>query len=341
MRALVYEGDKTLSIKNKRIPKIGKGECLIRVAYAGICGSDLLLWNGGYPRVKPPLTIGHEFSGIIEQVGDPSSSLVKGDRVVVEPLITCNQCDSCKKGNYNICDKLNLIGIDKDGGMAKYVVASEHQIYKIPSNVSMIDAAFTEPLAVGVHMVRMSKLQKGQTALFIGGGPVGLIAASIAKIKGAKVYVSEVNPYRLEKAKELGFEVINPQETNIVSFIQSVTDGIGADVTFEVTGSNFGLTDCMETVKPKGVVLIAGMASKKHEIDTYKIIQKEIEITGSRVYTGQDFTEALQLMEEKLFLPEEFITRFVTLDNVVKDGFESIEKGDPVLKILVNLEAED
>ncbi len=341
MRALVYKGNKKLTIEQLPIPKIKENECLIRVAYAGICGSDMLLWNGGYPRVKPPLIIGHEFSGTIVKVGTRVTSLKEDEPVVVNPLIICGKCESCVAGHHNTCDYLNLIGIDKDGGMSAYVVAKEDQITSLPDSISLAKGSFTEPLAVGVHMVRMSTLKKGETALIIGAGPVGLIAASIAKIKGATVYVSEMNPFRLKKAKSLGFNVINPKEQDVESYIQQVTSGSGVDVAFEVTGSNPGLTDCIQTVKPKGTVLIAGMASQKHSIETYKIIQKEIHITGSRVYTKTDFKEAIQLLEENLFDPTPFISRVVTLDNVILDGFESIEKGDPVLKILVDLEAED
>src|SRR5699024_10434180 len=260
MRALVYQGNKTLTVEQKQIPEIKEHECLIRVEYAGICGSDMLLWNGGYPRVKPPLTIGHEFSGTIVKVGAEVMSVKEGESVVVNPLITCGTCESCRNDNHNICNHLNLIGIDKNGGMATYVVATEQQISSLPNHISMANGAFTEPLAVGVHMVRASTLQKGETALIIGAGPVGLIAATVAKINGATVYVSEINPFRLEKAHELGFHVINPKEQDVASYIHEVTNGIGVDVAFEVTGSNPGLVDCINTVKPKGTVLIAGMA---------------------------------------------------------------------------------
>jgi len=323
------------------MPVINSGEVLIRVAYTGICGSDLLIWNGGYPRVKPPVTIGHEFSGVIEAVEGDVSALKPGDRVVVEPLMTCGQCAACTSGEYNLCRKLGLIGIDTDGGMAQYVKASADKVIRIPDSVTLADAALVEPLAVGVHMVEQSGLQQGQTALVVGGGPIGLIAASIAKLRGAKVYISEINPFRIAKATELGFEVINPQETNVVEFIRSVTEDDGAHVSFEVTGTSFGLTDCIEAAGTKGTVLIAGMAKKHATVDTYKILAKELNVIGSRVYKIEDFHKALQLIESGQFAPSKFVSLTLTLDQVVEDGFVATENGAPVVKIIVDLQKEN
>ncbi|MFD0959876.1 zinc-dependent alcohol dehydrogenase [Paenibacillus chungangensis] len=340
MRGLVYEGNKILTARELPVPEIGAGEVLIRVAYTGICGSDLLIWNGGYPRVKPPVTIGHEFSGVIEAVADRNGSLKPGDRVVVEPLLTCGECFACRSGEYNLCRSLGLIGIDVNGGMAHYVKAAADKVIRIPDTVSLKDASFVEPLAVGVHMVNQAAVRAGQTVLVAGGGPIGLIAASIARLRGADVYISEINPFRIEKAKAFGFHVINPQESNVVETIRAVTDGDGAHVALEVTGTPFGLTDCIEAAGTKGTVLIAGMAKKQPMVDTYKILAKELHVVGSRVYKKEDFHEALRLIESGQFVPGPFVSRVVTLDNAVEDGFVATEAGAPVVKILVELERE-
>lgn len=340
MRALVYEGNKTLAVRDLTIPAVEADEVLIRVAYAGICGSDLLIWNGRYPRVKPPVTIGHEFSGVIVRTGSAVSELKAGDRVVVEPLMTCGSCHACTSGDYHLCRKLGLIGIDTNGGMAQYVKAPAAKTICIPDSVSLRDAALVEPLAVGVHMVNQSGLKAGQTALVTGGGPIGLIAASVARLRGADVYVSEINPFRLEKAEELGFHALNAKDTDVVEAVRSVTGGDGAQVTFEATGTEFGLRDCIEAAGTKGTVLLAGMAKAPLKVDTYRALAKELSIVGSRVYRMDDFHEALRLMETGQFVPERFISRTVTLDNVVEDGFAAIESGAPVVKVVVDLDRE-
>jgi len=341
MRALVYEGNHTLNIKEVPVPTVEADEVLIRVKYCGICGTDMLIWHDGMARVNPPVVLGHEFSGVITQVGEAVTDYKPGDRVVVEPLLTCGVCRACKMGAYNVCLRFRLIGIDADGGMTAYVKAPARKLFKIPDNISDQAAAFVEPLAVGVHMVRQSGLQSGQTVLITGGGPIGLVAASVAKEMGARVYISEINPFRIKMAQDLGFNVINPQQENVVDRIRQETGGDGADASLEATGTSFGLADCIQGTAVKGVVVLAGLPKKVPSIDVYQIVAKELAIHGSRVYRSEDYEKALRLMADGRFDPTPFISRIVTLDNVVADGFESIDRGDPVVKILVDLSNEE
>jgi len=341
MKALFYEGNGTLTIKEAEVPVVGAGEALVRVSYTGICGTDMLIYHDGLARVKPPVILGHEFSGVVERLGDSASDFRIGDRVVVEPLITCGACSACASGNYNVCTKsFKLIGVDTDGGMATYVKAPVSKMFKLKANVSLRDAALVEPLAVGVHMVRQSEVKAGQTALVVGGGPIGLIAAKVAALKGANVYIFEINAFRIEKAKELGFQVVNPQETNVTEYMQSVSGGHGAHVSFEATGTNFGLSDCIDATGPKGRIVIAGLPKKPPVIDAYQIVAKELTLTGSRVYRTEDYVDALALIESGQFDAQSYISKVISLDDAVKGGFEAIDQGEPVIKILVQLDRE-
>lgn len=340
MRALIYEGNRCLVVKRAEKPDIVEGEALIRVHYAGICGTDILIWNDGLARVKPPVVLGHEFSGVIESIGSSKSPFKPGDRVVVEPLITCGTCKACTSGEYNVCTSLKLIGIDTDGGMAKYVKVPEDKLFRIPSTMSFEEAAFIEPLAVGVHMVKQSGVKPGQTALVVGGGPIGLITATVAQIEGAEVYISEVNRFRIDKAREFGFRVINPQEENIGEKLRSLTNGEGADVSFEATGTEYGLADCIEATCVKGTVVIAGLPKKPPVVDVYKIVAKELSVVGSRVYKSDDYEKAIHYIETRQFKPYDFISRILSLDEAIPNGFEAIQRGEPVIKILIRMENE-
>lgn len=337
MKALVYEGNHTLTVKETDIPQIDRGEVLIRVHFVGICGTDMLIWHDGLARVKPPVIIGHEFSGVIEKVGSPDSPYKPGDRVVVEPLLSCGVCKACKTGAYNVCQKFRLLGIDADGAMADYVKAPEHKLFRIPGGMSFEDAAFVEPLAVGVHMVRRSGLGSGQVALVAGGGPIGLIAASVAQLKSATVYVSEVNPFRIGMAKELGFRTVNPKEENVAERINADTGRGGADAAFEATGTQAGLADCIAACGPRGAVVIAGLPKSKPVVDVYEIVAKELNVVGSRVYRSEDYEDALELIKSGQFSPRKFISRIITLDEAVEQGFKPIDRGDPVMKILIRI----
>jgi len=341
MKALVYEGNQTLTVKETDIPRIERGEVLIRVRFAGICGTDMLIWKDGLARVKPPVVIGHEFSGVVEAAGSLESSFKPGDRVVVEPLLSCGNCKACRMGAYNVCQKFRLLGIDADGAMAAYVKAPEHRLFRIPEGMSFEDAAFVEPLAVGVHMVRQSGIGNGQVALVTGGGPIGLIAACVAKLKGATVYISEINPFRIRMAEQLGFRTINPNEERAAERIYADTGGGGADAAFEATGTAAGLADCIAACGPKGTVVIAGLPKRKPEVDVYEIVAKELNVVGSRVYRSEDFKEALKLIQDGQFHPGIFISRVVSLEEAVEQGFKSIERGDPVMKILIRMDDGD
>ncbi|TBL73276.1 zinc-dependent alcohol dehydrogenase [Paenibacillus thalictri] len=337
MKALVYEGSGRLALAEREVPTIGEDEVLIRVSHVGICGTDMLVAHDGLARVKPPVVLGHEFSGYVERVGNPASSLQPGDRVVVEPLVTCGSCSACASGSYNVCAAFKLIGVDVDGAMAPYVKVPEKTVYRIQDATAMEDAAFVEPLAVGVHMVRMSGLQARQTAMIAGGGPIGLIAAKVAQLKGADVYVSEVNPFRIEFAKALGFSLMNPQEQNVAQALKAATGGYGAHVTFEATGTNHGWNDCIEAAGTHGTVLIAGLPKKPPTIDGYQLVAKELKVVGSRVYTAEDYREAIRLIEDGLFRPQHYISKTIPLDEAIEHGFQAIDRGEPVMKILIQM----
>lgn len=340
MKTIVYESEKNLVIKEEEIPELEDGEALIRVSYVGICGTDMLVYSGGLERVNPPVVLGHEFSGTVEKVQGDSSSFNVGDRVTAEPLITCQTCEACRSGYYNVCTQFKLIGVDTDGAMAEFVKVPIKKLFHLKQTTSMKDAAFVEPLAVGVHMVNRTELQQGQTALVIGGGPIGLVTASVAKIKGANVYISEINPYRIKKAQELGFSTIDPTTVHLEEEIKSVTEGEGAHVTFEVTGTQAGVQAMINNTRVRGTAVVAGLPKESPVTDLYQVVAKELQIIGSRVYTKEDYDVALDLIENGDFNPKLITSKIVPFDQAITEGFESIEEGEPVIKILIDLENE-
>lgn len=337
MKALVYEGNHRLTIQEKEIPTIGKDEVLIRVSYTGICGTDIHIWHGGYGRLVPPITIGHEFSGVIEKIGNSESPFQVGDRVTVEPIYGCGKCEVCQNGDYNLCKEFNLIGVDADGSMAEYIKVPEDKVFRIKSTMGSKDAAFVEPLAVGVHAVKKSGLKAKQNALIIGGGPIGLITAYVARLQGANVYISEINNFRKQQAEELGFSVIDPQQEDIKNKIELVTNGFGVDVSFEVTGTNPGLNDTLLLTSTKGTVVIIGLPNKLFTIDTYTVIAKELNIVGSRVYTKGDFERAIHLIETGQFKTSDLISHVTSLDDAIEEGFKRIDQGDDVMKVMIQI----
>ncbi|WP_066304067.1 zinc-binding dehydrogenase [Bacillus sp. FJAT-29814] len=342
MKALCYVGPNELAVKEKGIPEIGPGEVLIKVAYAGICGTDTLAYHGGMTkRTKPFVILGHEFSGTVHEAG-PSSSFQKGDRVTVEPITSCGECDSCQRGVYNLCTvAFNLIGIDSDGAFAEYIKVPESKVYPLGDTISMQAGALIEPLAVCVHAVEKGNISAGQTVLVVGGGPIGIITALTAQQRGANVFISEINPYRIQVAHQLGFEVLNPTEANFLDQIHEKTRGCGVDAAIEATGTNNGIVTCIEAARTKGIVVIAGLPKKKADFDVYRIIAKELQLVGTRVYMKEDYDQAIELLSSGRLDLNSLISKVVPLEEAIVKGFEAIDNGEDAIKILISISNED
>lgn len=237
MKAAYYSGKRTITI-GECVPQNPKGEVRLKVHYCGICGTDLHIFRGDMDdRVKAPQVIGHECSAEIAEIGDGVEGFSVGDRVVVRPLDPCGECPACKAGHAHICQNLKFIGVDTAGAFQSSWTVPAFTLHKLPQNVSMEYGAMIEPLAVACHDVRMGDVKSGEHVVVIGGGPIGMLVSLVARSKGADVMISEVNPYRIKLAKELGVEAVNPKETDLVEYVNAKTGGAGADIVFEVSGS--------------------------------------------------------------------------------------------------------
>lgn len=194
MQAIVYEGPDSLSVSERPRPSPEQGEFLVKVAYFGICGTDLLLWNGGLPRIEPPVIVGHEFCGTVEE-GYPGHEISVGQKVAIEPLLNCGSCRACRAGHYHVCRNLRVIGVDVDGGAATYVAVPTACLHPLPSSLSLRTAVLTEPLSVAVHMVKRAGVQVGDEVLILGGGPLVLwwLWLQEFRVQEASSLVSRVN----------------------------------------------------------------------------------------------------------------------------------------------------
>ena len=337
MKALVYHGKESIAVEEMELPKLQEGEALIKVHYAGICGSDLNIWHGALSRIVPPVILGHEFCGeIVEVKGQAKGDLKVGDPVAVEPLINCGICLPCRMGLYHVCRCLKLIGVDVHGGFAPYVKAPFPRIYKLAPGASMELAALTEPTAVATHMVRRSGVQVGDFVVVLGGGPIGLLVAQVARAVGAsRVYISEINEFRLNLAQELGFGVINPQKADAIQAVLDMTGGEGADVVFEEIGLPEAAAQMVAMTRVRGRILMGGIYKKPAPVDLQNVAIKEIEMVGSRVYDFRDFQAALDLLNDGRVKATPLISKKIKLEQIIEEGFNVIQAGGQVMKILV------
>ncbi len=335
MKAAFYEGNENIRIGECTPVAPGADEVQIRVSHCGICGTDLHVFHGAMDhRVTKPAVIGHEMSGVIETVGAGVSGWAAGDRVTVRPLDACGACAACKAGNSHICMKLKFIGIDRPGAMQKLWTVPAKTLHRLPDSLSLKEGALIEPIAVACHDVRLGEVAAGEFVVVLGGGPIGALVALVAKHKGARVLVSEMNPFRINMLREFGFEVVNPAENDLIALVEEQTGGAGADVVFEVTSSKAGAEMMTKLPRVRGRIVVVAIFSKPIEVDLFKFFWRELSLRGARVYEAQDFEEAIQLAASGALPLDKIITNVAPLDQL-EWGLRQLEKGGEVMKVLI------
>mgnify|MGYP000170665823 FL=1 len=312
------------------------GEVRIRVAFNGICGTDLHIVQGHMDaRVDMPATIGHEMSGVIEAVGD-GVDLAVGAPVTVMPLRWCGSCAACAAGHQHICQRLDFVGIDSPGALQELWTVPASVVVPLPEGLSLQHAALVEPLAVAVHDVRRSRLAAGETAVVIGGGPIGQLIAVVARAAGATVILAEPDAARRDFAAQQGAIVVDPIEGDLAAVVEERTDGAGADVVFEVAGTRGTALDATRHARTRGRVVFVAIHPEPVPVDLHRIFWRELEVLGARVYEREDFERAIELLAAGRVPADALITRVVPLDATM-EAFEALLSA-AAMKILVDVQ---
>jgi (R,R)-butanediol dehydrogenase/meso-butanediol dehydrogenase/diacetyl reductase len=312
------------------------GEVQIAVSHCGICGTDLHIFQGHMDhRVKTPQVLGHEMSGVITRTGPGVESWKPGDRVTVMPLDPCNHCPACLAGHSHICQKLKFIGIDAPGALQGLWTVPAHTLHRLPDNIPLEHAALVEPIAVACHDVRLGEVKPGDHAVVVGAGPIGALVALVAKHHGARVLVTEINPFRIQLARELGLDVVNPAETDVPALVNERTGGAGADVVFEVSGSSAGAELMTKLPRTRGRIVVVAIFAQPVPVNLFQFFWREIKLAGARVYEHTDFEEAISLAANKAIPVDRLITGVYPLDGVQK-ALEQMASGGEVMKILID-----
>ena len=337
MRATYYIGGKRFDIRSKKPSQPGSMEVTVRVAYCGICGTDRHIFHGKMDsRVKFPEVIGHEMSGIIESIGPDVTGLNVGDHVVVRPLDSCEICPACKNDFSHICNNLKFIGIDSPGAFQEQWVVKASLIHKIPTNIPLKTAALIEPLAVACHDLRRAGGKKGEYAVILGGGPIGLLIALVCREAGLQVLVSEVNPLRLKLAEALRLETIDPSQSDIKERVFEATSGAGADIVFEAAAIQDTATLMTELPRCRGRIVSVGIFSEAPRIDLHKFFWRELELRGARVYERGDYDRAIELLAADSLPLEKLISATFAL-NDIQQAFESLDDNPNAMKVLIEV----
>ncbi|EOD48777.1 putative sorbitol dehydrogenase protein [Neofusicoccum parvum UCRNP2] len=349
MRAVRFHGQRDLRLEDIPEPQVGKGQVKLKPAWVGICGSDLHEYMGGasicpttpHPITGEtvPLTFGHEFSGVIEEVGEGVTDFKVGDRVCVQPIIYDGDCGACTEGLINCCYKNGFIGLSGwGGGLAEHIVTPQSCLYKLPENVSLEIGALIEPLAVGWHAVNISPWKPESSVLVLGGGPIGLSVIQALRARGAtKIIVSEVSPRRKEFAKQFGAHyVLDPTKDDVPARCRELCEKQGVHVVFDCAGVQAGLDAAVQAVRARGTIVNIAIWEKRCSIFPNDFCFKERSYIGVATYQAGDFQDVLNAISEGRLKPDEMITKRIELDQVEAEGFKTlIDDKDNQVKVLV------
>ncbi|NHN38371.1 alcohol dehydrogenase catalytic domain-containing protein [Pseudomaricurvus alcaniphilus] len=340
MQAAQYIGNKSFQIVEGKSIAPAAGEVRLRVSFVGICGTDMHIYHGVMDqRVKMPQTIGHEMSGVIEEVGEGVTDYKVGDRVVVRPLDYCGDCPACNAGHSHVCHNLKFMGIDSPGAFQNSWTVKARTLHRLPDNVSLKEGALIEPLSVACHDISRSRLQAGEKAVVIGGGPIGQLVALVAKSVGAEVMLSEVNATRREFASKNGVLAVNPLEQDIEASVKEWTGGKGADVVFEVSGVQAAIDAMTKIAAVRGRICMVAIHSTKPAVDLFQFFWKELELLGARVYESADFDMAIDLVASGKIDLQAFISSISPLSDI-GGAFASMDNNPAGMKALVSCNLE-
>ena len=348
MKAAVWHGQKDIRVEERELKQLKDNEVTVRVAWAGICGSDLHEYQEG-PVFVPvgekndltgevaPLIMGHEFAGVVEKVGKDVTKFKVGDRVAVNPTLTYGN----KPEDLDCYDGFSFIGLHGDGGFTKFANAPESNVYLLPEGMSLQDGALVEPTAVAVQAIKEGDVRLGDNVVIFGAGPIGLVTANAAKAAGAtKIVVLDLSDERLEKAMELGAtHVINSGKVDPIKAVYELIPE-GADVTFEVAGVAPTFEQAIEVTRPRGTMVIVSIFARPINWNPIQLTNKGVKVTSTIAYTPSSFAQTIHLMGTGQLAPQGIITSQIELDDIVDQGFEALTNDKTQAKILVKLSGE-
>jgi len=298
MKAIYLEKPGSVSVKEIPEPEPQAGEVLVRIKSMAICGSDVAAYRGVNPLVSYPRIIGHELAGVVESTDKAGATeLAPGQRVVLEPYLSCGECYPCSIGRRNSCIDLKVLGVQTDGGMSEYFSFPKELVHPIPNNFSVEQAASVEPLTIALHSVHRGAVKAGEHVVVFGAGPIGNLISQVSTAYGAKAIVVDILPERLQLAADLGAAyTINAQESDVVERVREITGGRLAECVFEATGALPIIRQTIDVAANAGRIVFTGHPKSDVELPTGLFIKKELDVRGSRTSAGE-FPEAIQLID--------------------------------------------
>jgi len=338
VRAAWFVGNRSFDVVERSATAPGPGQVAVDVAYAGICGTDLHAFHGAWgDELALPAVLGHEMSGLVAATGEGVAGWADGDRVTVNPLDWCGTCAACAAGNTHVCHNLKVMGFGFPGAMQSRVVVPARALVRLPDGLDLDVAALVEPTAVAVHDCRRADLRAGEQALVVGGGPIGVLIALVARAQAVDVTLVEISDERRRLAASLGLRVLDPTRDDVSAVVAEWTDGAGVRVAFEVSGSAGGVETAVQALAVRGRLIVVAIHEAPPPFDLYRVFQRELTVVGARVYEQPAFAEAVRLLAADEIPAGSLISSVLPLDDIAS-AFESLERGHGT-KVLLDCSA--
>ncbi len=340
MKAMLLSKYRHLEIAELPTPTPGPGELLVKVAACGICGSDVHGYDGSSGRRIPPIVMGHEASGLIAGLGPQASGWSEGDRVTFDSTISCGTCPYCARGEINLCDRRQVLGVSCTdyrcaGAFAEYVIVPQRIVYRLPDKLSFSEAAMLEAVAVAVHAVALSRISPGDKALVLGAGMIGLLCLQALRAAGCStVYIADVDASRLKLAKEIGAtETLHATGDKLVAEILSRTSGAGVDVAVEAVGVDATVRSAVHSVRKGGTVTLVGNITPEVTLPLQKAVTRQVRIQGSCASAGE-YPQAIELLTSGAIKVKPLISAVAPLEEGPQ-WFERLYSHEPNLMKVV------
>lgn len=338
MKAAVLENWLDLRLKDIPVPVPSRNEALIKVIRAGVCGSDITVYKGKHMTATVPTVLSHEILGRIETLPEGyEGPFTVGQRVLMNPIISCGQCAACRRGLPHVCENLKLLGIHVDGGFAEYTKVAVDKLVAIEDDFPDEVAILGEPFAVGQHVMLNSDIQPGDKIFISGGATVGLYIAIFAKAAGAeRVIISEINEPRRKFVESMGIETVNPEQTDAMALMRNVTDG-GFDIVYDTSGAPSCILQMPDLCRCGGKLLSLGLSGDAYPFIIGKVSFKEIKLIGNRLYSQEDFEAGVRFLEEnwQSLRLDRMVTDRLGLSEINR-AFEMMLHGENICKIIID-----
>jgi L-gulonate 5-dehydrogenase len=339
MKAIKVAEPFKLQIVEVDKPKIkNSNEVLVKIKAGGICGSDLGIYKGTNSLATYPRVIGHEFAGIVEEIGEAVEGIGVGDKVAVDPVVSCGECYACTHGRHNVCEKLEVMGVHRDGGFCEYIVVNYKNLYKTTKDIPFETLCLVEPFSIGAQINFRGQIGGDDIVLIMGCGPIGLTALQIAKKNGVKVIMTDLMENRLNMAREMGADrVVNVNKEDIQTVIDKFTNKVGVNVVVDTVCSPKSFEQAVEVTSPAGRIVVIGLIAQPSEIVQAIITKKELTITGSRL-SNYKFNDVVKWLDAGEIKPELIRTHMYNYTEIKEAIDIAVNNPKDVCKIVIKFD---